>query len=106
MELSAEQLKKSGFEAACKSAFSLSAIDRATISVPLTLIELRTRPAPPGFEQFSLMFLGPLAPLLPQGTYLFAHENLGEMPLFMVPVGKNREGVQYEVCISRSTEND
>ena len=106
MELTALQLKKSGFEAACNSAFSVSGVDQPASGHQLTLTALQSHSAPPGFEQFSLMFQGPLEPLLPQGTYCFWHDRLGELPLFMVPVGKSTGGVQYEVCISRSTEND
>lgn len=106
MKLTAEQLKKSGFEATCKSDFLVSPVDQPANAARLLLAELRTRPAPPGYEQFSLLFQGPPEPTLPQGTYRFQHARMGEMPLFMVPVGRNQEGVQYEVCISRSTEYD
>jgi hypothetical protein len=106
VELNAEQLSKSGFDAALNSTFLVSMADQPESSHSFTLKEVKNRSAPPGFEQFSLLFLGAIEPLLPQGTYIFAHANLGELPLFTVPIGKNREGVQYEVCISRSTEHD
>lgn len=106
MELDIEQLKKSGFDAALNSTFLVSMPDQPESSQPFTLTEVKSRPAPAGFEQYSLLFLGAIEPLLPQGTYIFAHANLGELSLFIVPIGKNREGVQYEVCISRSTEHD
>lgn len=105
MELTVEQLKKSGFEAACNSVFLVSSLEQPTTALSFTLTTLTTRPAPPGFEQFSMLFAGPPEPLLPQGTYLFVHKALGELPLFMVPIGRNAERVQYEVCVSRHTEN-
>lgn len=106
MELNAAQLKRAGFESARNSSFTVSAEGAASPDVQLALTALHTRPAPPGFEQFSLMFSGPAAPLLPQGIYCFKHEQLGELPLFMVPVGKRSDGIQYEVCISRATDDD
>lgn len=106
MELDAEKLKKSGFEGALNSVFSVSMAGQPESSQPFTLTEVKNRPAPPGFEQFSLLFQGAAAALLPQGTYIFAHANFGELPLFTVPVGKNGECAQYEVCISRSAEHD
>ncbi len=106
MELNVEQLKKSDFEAACNSAFMVSTIEQPTTTFPFTLTTLTTRSAPSGFEQFSLIFAGPPEPLLPQGTYRFMHDDLGELPLFMVPIGRNALNVQYEVCISRRIEND
>lgn len=106
MELNAEQLKKSGFDAVIDNAFSVAAPDHPQSCIEVKLIEVKSRPAPPGFEQFSLLFQGAADPLLSQGTYIFAHADLGELPLFAVPVGKGSAGVQYEVCISRSTEHD
>ncbi len=106
MDFSAERLKKDGFVVACNSEFLISMIDQPIVALALQLAELRSRPAPPGFEQFSLLFQGPAEPALEQGIYRFQHAKLGELDLFMVPVARNREGIQYEVCISRSTEYD
>ena len=106
MELTSRLLKKSGFEAALKSTFAVSAVEQTEPGHAMTLIELRARPSPPGYEQFSLLFEGPPEPLLPQGTYRFLHEQLGELPLFTVPIGKNSSAAQYEVCISRATDSD
>jgi hypothetical protein len=36
---------------------------------------------------FSVVFHGPLQPVLPQGIYHFAHAALGPLELFLVPVG-------------------
>lgn len=106
MDLVSDQLKKSGFETALNSEFRISALDDSGAASHLLLSELRTRSAPIGHEQFSLFFRGPLEPLLPQGTYRFQHPELGEMPLFMVPIGKEDSGYQYEVCISRTIDVD
>ncbi|MGH3186448.1 MAG: DUF6916 family protein [Streptosporangiaceae bacterium] len=36
---------------------------------------------------FSVLFHGPLQPVLPQGTYRVEHEQFGALELFIVPVG-------------------
>jgi hypothetical protein len=54
-----------------------------------------------GMEQFSLLFHGPADQMLPQGTYPLAHDALGALALFLVPIGANSERVVYEACFSR-----
>ena len=105
MELKSEQLKKSGFDAALQNVFVVTTEDNPA-QHEFMLTELRSRAAPKGYEQFSLLFLGPVEPAMPQGIYCFQHASLGTLPLFMVPVGKSANGMQYEVCISRTTDND
>jgi hypothetical protein len=40
--------------------------------------------------------------MLPQGTYSFRHDTLGEFLLFIVPVvGSNDERIVYEACFNR-----
>ncbi len=53
-------------------------------------------------EPFSLIFLGPLDPVLPQAIYSLEHDVLGKLDLFLVPVGpdKGRTGIQYEAVFS------
>jgi hypothetical protein len=106
LELSSQQLKKSGFEAARENVFAVSAEAVPELVYSLTLTDLRSRPAPPGYEQFSMLFTGPALPLLPQGVYCFKHDRLGELPLLMVPISRGEDSAQYEVCISRSTADD
>ena len=51
-------------------------------------------------QQFSLLFRGPLDPALPQGTYRLGHPRLGEMEIFLVPLGPDTEGMQYEAAFA------
>jgi hypothetical protein len=53
------------------------------------------RPVP-----FNLVFRGPLSPLLPQRTYRLANELLGELDLFLVPLGPDAEGQRYEAVFN------
>jgi len=47
---------------------------------------------------FSLLFHGPLTPVMPQAIYRVEHERLGAFGLFVVPVGPTPGGaMRYEV---------
>jgi len=52
---------------------------------------------------FSLLFRLPQTPLLPQAMYTFQHEEIGTFPLFIVPVGRDAEGLQYEAVFNRAS---
>lgn len=52
-------------------------------------------------EQFSLVFTCPALPWLPQGTYTFAHPDMGELALFIVPIGPTDGAMRYESVFSR-----
>jgi len=52
-------------------------------------------------ESFSLLFCGPIAPYLPQGIYRLQHEKLGTMEMFLVPLGPDGRGMQYEAVFNR-----
>jgi hypothetical protein len=55
-------------------------------------------------EQFSLTFNGG-GTVLPDGTYRFHHDQLGEFDLFIVPVsGGDSTAVVYHACITRLRE--
>lgn len=36
----------------------------------------------------------------PQGTYVLGHPELGDLELFMVPIGPDAEGMRYEISFS------
>ena len=71
-------------------------------SGPLTLklVEVTVGKPSPGFEQFSLFFLGPHAPQLGQGTHKVKHDKMGSFDLFLVPVGVDRDGMLYEAAFA------
>ncbi len=45
---------------------------------------------------FSVVFRGPLSPILPQATYRLEHDGLGTLDLFIVPLGPERDAMRYE----------
>jgi len=96
-------LSRSRFEDALDTAFEIRRCEEEADPFTARLVEVKARPSPPGCEQFSALFVGPAAPILPQGTYRFTHPALGEVDLFMVPVGRRSQGIEYEVCFSLDT---
>jgi hypothetical protein len=63
-----------------------------------------------GYFGVSLIFNGPASPFLPQKTYNFVHETLGELDMFLVPIGELKEnhegkivrtGFQYQSIFTR-----
>ena len=55
---------------------------------------------PSGRDPFSIVFRGPLEPILPQRIYPFRHETLGSFELFIVPIGPNGDAMQYEAVFA------
>jgi hypothetical protein len=54
----------------------------------------------PRRDPFSLYFLGPLSPILPQAMYTFRGDTLTFEKLFIVPVGQNGEATEYEAVFA------
>lgn len=54
--------------------------------------------------QFSLLFLAPDNAPLFQGTYKLEHDALGALDIFLVPVGKDARGVEYQAIFNRPVE--
>ena len=51
-------------------------------------------------RQFSVLFRGPADAVLPQGTYTVVHGDLGELALFLVPLGPDGDGMRYEAAFA------
>lgn len=49
---------------------------------------------------FSLLFRGPGEFILPQKLYAMKHAVMGELSLFLVPIGKDQHGVRYEALFN------
>jgi hypothetical protein len=73
--------------------------DGSTIDLELvsaTAAPTRPNEAPRGRAPFSIVFLGPLEPVLPQRIYRFEHDALGTFEIFIVPIGPAESRMQYE----------
>ena len=52
-------------------------------------------------EPFSLIFHAPAEPFLPQALYRVTHAELGDIELFLVPLGPHQgEGMRYEAVFT------
>jgi hypothetical protein len=51
-------------------------------------------------EPFSLMFKCANPVILPQKMYLFERPGFGKMDIFIVPVGRERDGVVYQAIFN------
>ena len=52
-------------------------------------------------DTFSMHFLGPQQPYIPQSTYSMTHETLGGPHLiFIVPISKDKDGYMYEAVFN------
>lgn len=49
---------------------------------------------------FSLVFHGPLTPVLPQRIYTVENEALGSFAIFLVPLGPERGAMRYQAVFS------
>jgi hypothetical protein len=60
----------------------------------------RPNVAPPRRAPFSTVFHGPPEPILPQRTYPFQNNTLGEFEMFIVPIGPEGSAMQYEAVFA------
>ena len=73
-------------------------------AVELELVEVVSTLSTPRQEQFSVFFSGPADVYLPQMTYRMEHDALGQLDLFIVPVGRTPAGFKYEAVFNRPLE--
>jgi len=69
--------------------------------VILELCEVNESASTPDWEQFSLVFRGPLDPAMGQGMCQMEHDALGTLALFIVPIGPDPRGMRYEAVFNR-----
>jgi hypothetical protein len=69
-------------------------------ALPYESRQSRRRGAAPKRQPFSLYFLGPLTPVLPQSTYTFRSDALTLDQLFIVPIGQDATATEYEAVFT------
>lgn len=94
-----EDLTAQVFEPLVKTTFFLS--DAEGNRLPLELAELKTGAPDSQVEHMSLLFRGPLEPLLAQKIYRIEHPETGPFELFIVPVGQDSSATLYEAVFNR-----
>lgn len=74
--------------------------DQDVPQIPLTLTEAEElkvqRIMPGGRQPFSLVFVARDPRVLPQRIYRLEHNGLGDLDIFLVPIGKDANGVSYQ----------
>lgn len=74
-----------------------------TMDLTLISVSLLGRPPAEGEDRrhaFALLFRGPGEPVLAQRMFQVDNERLGSLDLFLVPVGPDRVGMQYEAVFT------
>lgn len=69
--------------------------------VELELVRISEVKLYPQQEEFAVEFRGPLDTFLGQGARNFAHEQMGQFELFIVPIKQNEQGFYYEAVFNR-----
>jgi hypothetical protein len=103
MDLVLDKLTVAEFTGQVGRAFRLTPADAPALD--LVLVEARDlslQTAAPGAKRapFSLVFLGPKGPVLPQRIYPLENETLGRLEIFLVPIGAEADGVKYEAIFN------
>ena len=93
-----DQLKCEDFEPHLNSPFDMTAGEATTA---LELIAVKRLPQHATTRQaFSLLFRGAGTTVWPQGIYHLSRTGLDQIDIFLVPVGRDESGVQYEAIFS------
>lgn len=87
------------FEPLVGQAFQASA---AGVELTLASVESLGTPHGPGRAPFSLTFTGPQTPALPQQIHELAHDALGPLGIFLVPIApaQGSDEPRYEAIFS------
>jgi hypothetical protein len=97
--VSTRQLVFEDFADKVGEAFSINEPDMPALS--LTEAQFLKSPGLPGVRPpFSLIFVGRDSRVLPQRLYRLEHGELGDMTIFLVPVGKDEQGVRYQAVFN------
>ncbi|WP_188892149.1 DUF6916 family protein [Paenibacillus radicis (ex Gao et al. 2016)] len=70
----------------------------------LELVEVEDKGITSGYEQFTLLFRGPLQPFIPQQTLQLRTQTV-DVAIFIVPVAQDAEGTRYEAVFSRLAQD-
>jgi hypothetical protein len=96
-----ESLTVETFAARVGELFRLIANTGTTISVELIDATALGSPGSAGGRTpFSILFRGPMTPVLPQRIYRLDHDALGTLDLFLVPIGPRDGGMVYEAIFT------
>ena len=95
-------LELAHFEGLLGTAFPVR-VEGAPEDLALELVEIRKLQENAGTSRkppFALEFRGPMEPVLNQGMFPVVHPELGDLAIFMVPVGPDDQGMRYEAVFN------
>jgi hypothetical protein len=100
---SAQARQRTSLQSAKASTFSRHLGDTFRVYAgPLNVVETKLIEVTDHSKRsFSTVFHGPLDSPLPQDTYTFEHDSMGEFPLFIVPIAPDTGGLYYEAVFNR-----
>jgi hypothetical protein len=91
-----EELTKDAFSEHLNTTF-VGKIGEETLDLELVEVSPVRKYEGQARDPFSLLFRGPSDRVLAQGTYALDHGKMGELALFLVPVGPGKDGdMRYE----------
>ena len=82
-------------------ATTFQVVDEPDARFGLVLTDVSELKTGHGQESFSLLFRGPGERFMPQAIHRLRHDRLGELDIFLVPVGRDENGFQYEAVFNR-----
>jgi hypothetical protein len=69
--------------------------------LPLAILEFRDLPpVSPRSCPFAVILGGPPTPMVAQGIHTLLHPDHGPLSLFIVPIGRDADSVQYELIFN------
>jgi hypothetical protein len=97
-----QDLTPASFEAHLNTPFQVQYGGIAPLEIILSEVRLLEPHPGPRDQPFSLYFDGPASPILPQRIYKLTHDPLGELDLFLVPLGPHpkKGGMVYEAVFN------
>jgi hypothetical protein len=96
-----ERLTAESFAQVVGETFALDAGDAGRLELELLESRLHDPDAPAADASgkrapFSVLFRGPVEPVLPQRIYHLEHSSVGAIEIFIVPVARDVSGTTYE----------
>ena len=97
-----QDLTPASFEAHLNTLFHVHYGGSDPLGILLDVVRLHEPHPGPRAQPFSIYFMGPASPRLPQQIYKLTHDSMGELDLFLVPIGPHptRGGMVYEAVFN------
>ncbi len=97
-----EKLSKDDFSKCLNQKFLVHVADQEPLETELIEVSgmVAADDDPARRQPFSLVFRGPEKAQLQQGVFHMENETLGEMDLFLVTIGPDKEGLRHEAVFT------